>query len=398
MSGLTPILDTLLHQVLGKRVDVQPPRDSTEPVIQVRPGEPPRPVRSDSRLDPRLTTQPLKQTDQIEHARSTPRHGDNTTPHVTPKGKEPASTDVKMSTTARLLAAIQAAQDSAPGVIKSPPMTAAGSKQPVLTATALATHLQQSVTESGLFYESHLGKWYQGKLPLEQLSREPQMKWFQATTPRTMPERDGQSPSANRAQPQSSTPQVSTSAASGNTSNNPAPRQITESGGLLAPTPETEVEAEQQLRSASSERHATLHQQTRETSQELQGIVRHQLELLSHPVLRWEGEITPGMLMQMAIYPPEDERSQQEPPDRNPDADSPDRWRSDLRLTMPNLGEVSVTLSLQKNRLRLELFPTQAATRDKLVAELGSLIERLSDRGFGKPSVSVSSRSGDESG
>ena len=32
MSGITPILDTLLHQVLGKRVDVPVARQTPEPV------------------------------------------------------------------------------------------------------------------------------------------------------------------------------------------------------------------------------------------------------------------------------------------------------------------------------------------------------------------------------
>ena len=38
----------------------------------------------------------------------------------------------------------------------------------------LANHLQQAIASSGLFYESHVADWAQGKLPLAALMREPQ--------------------------------------------------------------------------------------------------------------------------------------------------------------------------------------------------------------------------------
>ena len=58
MSGITPILDTLLHQVLGKRVDVPVARQTPEPVRPLSPAEAPPAVRSDSRLDPRTAPLP----------------------------------------------------------------------------------------------------------------------------------------------------------------------------------------------------------------------------------------------------------------------------------------------------------------------------------------------------
>ena len=58
MSGITPILDTLLHQVLGKRVDVPVARQTPEPVRPLSPAEAPPAVRSDSRLEPRTAPLP----------------------------------------------------------------------------------------------------------------------------------------------------------------------------------------------------------------------------------------------------------------------------------------------------------------------------------------------------
>lgn len=54
MSGLTPLIDTLLHQVLGKRVDLPTARPLNPPVTPLLPSEAARAVHSDSRLDARL--------------------------------------------------------------------------------------------------------------------------------------------------------------------------------------------------------------------------------------------------------------------------------------------------------------------------------------------------------
>ncbi|NOG32330.1 hypothetical protein HLB35_12235 [Halomonas sp. TBZ9] len=52
MSGINPLIDTLMHQVLGKRGDAAP-RVLNEPVRPVDPGAGPQALRSDSRLDGR---------------------------------------------------------------------------------------------------------------------------------------------------------------------------------------------------------------------------------------------------------------------------------------------------------------------------------------------------------
>ncbi|MEL5850129.1 MAG: hypothetical protein U7M05_12340, partial [Candidatus Igneacidithiobacillus chanchocoensis] len=46
--------------------------------------------------------------------------------------------------------------------------------QPPSESAPLAQMLQQSITQSGLFYESHLAAWVQGKLSLQSLRAEPQ--------------------------------------------------------------------------------------------------------------------------------------------------------------------------------------------------------------------------------
>jgi hypothetical protein len=60
-----------------------------------------------------------------------------------------------------------AAQGSAP-ILARPPTAA--------DTPALAAELKQTLEKSGLFYESHLRDWSEGKRPLADLAREPQMQ------------------------------------------------------------------------------------------------------------------------------------------------------------------------------------------------------------------------------
>jgi hypothetical protein len=49
-------------------------------------------------------------------------------------------------------------------------------ESPTQGATLLALRLRAALTQSGLFYESHLARWAAGELPLEELLKEPQGK------------------------------------------------------------------------------------------------------------------------------------------------------------------------------------------------------------------------------
>ncbi|TCJ17959.1 flagellar hook-length control protein FliK [Parasulfuritortus cantonensis] len=66
-------------------------------------------------------------------------------------------------------------------------------------ARLLPMRLQQTVKESGLFYESHLGKWVRGELGLETIQREPQARLSQAPGPRLdLPDLEGMPEQAAR--------------------------------------------------------------------------------------------------------------------------------------------------------------------------------------------------------
>jgi hypothetical protein len=70
---------------------------------------------------------------------------------------------------------------------------------PAATRQMLPQRLSQTVSESGLFYESHLAKWSSGSLSLDTLLREPQARLGQVThTSSNLAELDGMPEDAAR--------------------------------------------------------------------------------------------------------------------------------------------------------------------------------------------------------
>lgn len=85
---------------------------------------------------------------------------------------DPKSTPATLSETGRSIANVmgRAAASAPTALVTATPLAAPGAP-PVKIAAALA----QSLSESGLFYESHVAEWSSGERPLESLAREPQM-------------------------------------------------------------------------------------------------------------------------------------------------------------------------------------------------------------------------------
>jgi hypothetical protein len=125
------------------------------------------------------------------------------------------------------------------------------------------------------------------------------------------------------------------------------------------------------LRPAPAETRQPIHES-------LQGIVRHQLELLATPVLRWEGDIWSGLFMALLVQPPAAKRDEggASGEESGQEEEQPQAWHSSMVLQVSGFGEVDVKLWLQEARLELEL-----AARDPNVhAALAQGIDRLKRR------------------
>lgn len=165
MSGITPLLDTLLHQVLGKRVDTATPERQPAAVKPLVPAQAVQRVRSDSRLNPQSTAV----------AESTGKQR-TASPATAAPPSEDAPVQSRLSQAARQLSDLMHRQPEKADPIRPPAplMPASQGDAPVL-----ATKLQQSIEYSGLFYESHLARWASGGRERAQVEQELQMHVWQ---------------------------------------------------------------------------------------------------------------------------------------------------------------------------------------------------------------------------
>lgn len=382
MSGITPLIDTLMHQVLGRKGELSQ-RPLNAPVQPVPPGEGPRALQGDSSLDGRPLTSPLddlrRLSSSLDGQRLPAAKGELAN---TPLG----STQTHFSPAARTIADVLLRFPAPPAMIR--PQAPLMGLEEAPSATALASRLESSVRDSGLFYESHLKRWFQGDSSRQQLLREPQMQL-------------GPRPLLPASLATFVMPPFAANATLGASNTNVAILSnsllipvASDQAGLIRPAalmPDSTLPAGAQresvpanvaasasasidMASARAMEESSLVRGGREIVHEsLQSLVRQQLDMLVMPVIRWEGDVWAGIFMALVIQMPtregERESAQQE-------AEGDGVWQSDMRLDVPNLGAFSVSLRLYQSVLSIDLTTDTASTYQSL--ELGS--ERLEKR------------------
>ncbi len=166
--------------------------------------------------------------------------------------------------------------------------------------------LQQAIYQSGLFYESHLSKWINGKNSLEKLQLEPQNKLITSTEPQPAPS--------------------STSAA------------LSVGAQNLS-------------------------------------LIQQQLMTLETGRIIWHGEIWDGQHMKWTIC--EDAHQN--------DADTSDpatRWKTTLTLTLPELGKITATMTLNAQDIQIKLSADNPETRQLLADSQTALKTNLQTAGL----------------
>lgn len=339
MSGITPLLDSLLHQVLGKRVDLPSARQGDRPVEPIVPGGAARALHGDSRPDargPQLLS-PLLQ--------AAPRgDGEASRPASPGESAGPASASTRLSPAARTIAEVLVGHPGRPSAITpAAPLLSSVGTPPV--ASLLAGLLGQSIGESGLFYEAHLARWYRGELPLQALAREPQMGGWLPPAGEA-----ASSPRAGSASPVAPMPVLA---------------EVVEGE---SPPVESSIRAEQAPQGG-----------TALSREQLQGLVRHQLELLVNPVLRWEGEAWPGLFMSLLVQAPEAERKGSARPGGGGEESVQEeaQWCLRLDLELPVHGALRVEAWLGARSLSLSMATASPALLEYFSRTQGLLRERI---------------------
>lgn len=222
--------------------------------------------------------------------------------------------------------------------------------QPLLNAppnatAPLASALQQAVTQSGLFYESHQAQWIAGKLPLTSLLQEPQGQLSKLVP--AMPERQSPLRAADEVETDSASP------------TNKAPAISTDD-----------------VRATSNSETTTLanRTETQVLPSELRPLVHQQLEAAANQRLLWHGEAWPGQPMEWEI---EEEKQQ-----AARDAEEAQPWLTTLKLSTPRLGSVEAKLRISGNNLQLNLTTPVGATAADLRDELPALTDALAAAGI----------------
>ncbi len=438
MSALAGLVDALLAARLTPRLDVlgiKPETTIGAPGPAIAVGKVANDVRlpSNAALDRQI---PAGSPGGAAHASS---------------GAGPSAA-TQLSLAARVIGAVLADLQAEPGPVRgAAPLSAA--RQPA-TAQALAGTLAQTVSNSGLFYESHLAEFAAGGRSLAQMAQEPQAKWsvpLAAAAARpaaaaaaaaavaqavladmpemapAMPAAAG-APAAVAAQTPAAVPAAmspnapATAAATADAKPNPdgsAPSGMpgkSDASGAADAAPSADAarvqaayrqpgaataDAMQAHRASQAEaarqsdsQAAPLASRSANSAEVIHpqavALVHQQLDLLASANFRWSGQAWPDVPMSWSI---EEEQRQ---PDARGGADPQDeatrRWSTTVSLVLPRLGEVDLRLSLAGASVQAHLSAREADTMARLRDDAGRLTQRFEAAGLQLQQLQVTAK------
>jgi hypothetical protein len=255
-----------------------------------------------------------------------------------PAAANAASTRTDMSQAGRLVDMLaQAAakpasmpEDAAP-VLASAPVPSADLAAALPRTLAMA--LANALTNSGVFYESHLQQWNAGSRSLASLAAEPQA-------------------------------QLETNAA------NPQPSAAaTQNAATNTPAADTSAAAAM----SANVQQAGVHP-------DAAPMIARQLNTLETGSVSWRGELWPGQNLHWEIA--RDDDTNDAPGNGARAGDGSPKWHTRLSVSFPHLGAVTANLQLQGNAVRVSLASADLATRQKLGAATPALGSALADAGL----------------
>jgi hypothetical protein len=250
---------------------------------------------------------------------------------------------VKLSPTVALLS------EALKGPSTQPSMQAVKSLEPLLSSSqantsALATALRNALSSSGLFYESHLLQWYLGERLLADIQKESRIRL--ATVAKMAKE--------------------------------PAPGDnISERPGLLEGNTDLLAKVLQNDDLPENQRHISSL-----SDQLTSALLREQIETLLSGAFHWQGSVWQNQEMAWDVEKQAGES----------DKDSEQSWKTSIRLTLPNLGEVCATLVSSNEGIKGRITTDSTASKNVLQKELTSLEEKMAGSGLTLISMAIEER------
>lgn len=268
----------------------------------------------------------------------------------------PPNSAVSLSKTAKFLGALLQRGGPNKGVAAALAQPAPVLQGTPVTVREFAARLRSTVTQSGLFYESHQAQWVSGERTLAALLQEPQAR-LEPLAPATghgqppvpdrqaMPQRlaeltnaDATRPNLVAAKPSDATVEIARGS---------MPPQLSGKPVAMPDTP--------------------IHPQS-------QALVQQQLETLDSRQIVWQGQVWPGQHMDWEIEEDGSRGGQEE-------GDTP-QWRTRLHLELPELGGVTARLSLDTAGVKVEFSADDNGTAALMRGEIGKLAHSIQASGL----------------
>ena len=272
----------------------------------------------------------------------------------------PLSTADQLSATARLLSSLTQQPLEKPFLrpANSAPLWAGVTQFP--DTTELAGKLHTTISQSGMFYESHQAQWLAGSRNTAQLLQEPQNLPAEQLKAAWGPgNKTDISGSPARQQPYESIKDIAQpvqAKADLNVDHKAASANIAAAHNNTAPlTP-----AQERFSIPGIPDH-------------LQPLIQQQLNALETRQVQWQGQVWPNQEMNWKI---------REEATHSPPGEEGRQWATQIHLDLPNLGEVTATLRFGSNGLTVALDTDTSATRAKLGTASSTLVAALSERGI----------------
>jgi hypothetical protein len=248
-----------------------------------------------------------------------------------------SSAQVQLSRSAQYLTTLlTASQDPDSAPLGSTPQQALLSKPLLLTDSPtqpakLAEGLAHAVNKSGVFYESHVKSWAEGRLPLQQLKEEPQARLLE-----TLQTRETLQSSA-----------ATLNSALQSDASNPSNRLLS----AAAP--------------------------------QLGQLVQRQLDTLEHRTLFLQATAWLGQPVTMTIQ-------EEQVSERDAQEEAPERaWTTRLALDLPQLGSVNVNLRLVNGTVQVDFLPRDQTTSQLIRDHGGRLASGMSAAGLNLAQLTV---------
>jgi hypothetical protein len=213
--------------------------------------------------------------------------------------------------------------------------------EPTTDAPLLGRMLQQGLRESGLFYESHLARWFGGDYPLDEIIREPQGR----LSPRL--------------------------AQAGGETGIPADELVRAS--VL--TGSTEVMEAVFRKAGNSMAHEGI------ADQRTLPMVGEQLSALQNGQLVFRGDLFPGQRLEWSVAEREAGRNRSGSRERS--------WETSVTINLPSLGPVTALLALDGTRIAVKVHAQDGATVPVLETGRARLAEQLEGAGLTPVEMSI---------